>query len=274
MRLAPRSPPAMGHLLLQCICHLLLVSVGGSSLYHRPCSQQHQNMDSSEEHMPRNSKEASTIIAQKAAQEAKMASDSQQPAAMAAAHQVRVQLADKAVQAAKAAEAALAGKEQLVEQLQGEVREAVIVVQEESASLVNSQVNLNAATTSAKQTRMLLETLQKTIKVAQEALSNAETAATGAKQELSEKMDLVEAARNRAEVLSEHLRSAKLDYENTKRAAYSAACAASEARQKVDRDRRSISGESQTANALQEQQQQPEPRPWESNEQGKAIFSK
>lgn len=257
MRLAPRSPPVVGHLLLlQLACHLLLVSVTASALYHHPRSAQNQNMDFCDD-VPRNSKEAATIIAQKAAQEAKMASDSQQPAALAAAHQVRVQLADKAIQAAKAAEAALAGKEQIVDQLQEEVHEADLVVQEESASVVNSQENLNAATTSAKQARLLLETLQNTIKIAEEALCNAESAAMGAKDELIEKTQLVEAARNRAEILSQHLCAAKLDYSKTKKAAYSAACAASEARSKVDRD---------GSQEQQEPQKQREPQQWECNE--------
>ncbi|KAH8313293.1 hypothetical protein KR067_003750 [Drosophila pandora] len=272
MRLALRSPPAVGHLLFQFVGHLLLVSVTASALYPLPRSAEHQNRDCCED-MPRNSKEAATIIAQKAAKEAKLASESQQPAALAAAHQVRVQLADKAIQAAKAAEAALAGKEQIVEQLQEEVHEADMVVQEESASVVNSQANLNAACTSAKQARLLLETLQNTIKIAEEALCNAESAAMGAKDELCEKTQLVEAARNRAEILAQHLCAAKADYANTKKAAYSAACAASEARSKVDRDRRSPKGDHHIANGLQEPQKQREPQQWEYNEQGKAIFS-
>jgi len=89
-----------------------------------------------------NSKQTASNIALKAAQEAKKASDTQAPAALAAARQVKHQLADKAVAAAKAAEAALAGKQQILEQLQDEVHEAEIIVQEESYSLVGSQVRL------------------------------------------------------------------------------------------------------------------------------------
>lgn len=80
-----------------------------------------------------------------------------------AAHQVKSQLAEKgnfaaynfwltykqliasALQAAKAAEAALAGKQSIVEQLEQEVREAEAVVQEEGASLQQAQANVNAA---------------------------------------------------------------------------------------------------------------------------------
>lgn len=42
---------------------------------------------------------------------------------------MKSQLAEKALQAAKAAEAALAGKQSIVEQLEQEVREAEAVVQ-------------------------------------------------------------------------------------------------------------------------------------------------
>lgn len=68
------------------------------------------------------------VIAQKAAQEAKAAEDAQQQAGQQAAKQVKQQLAEKAMEAARAAEAALSGKEALVAQLQEELKEADIVV--------------------------------------------------------------------------------------------------------------------------------------------------
>ncbi|EDW84952.1 uncharacterized protein Dwil_GK14387 [Drosophila willistoni] len=185
-----------------------------------------------------NSKQTASNIAQKAALEAKHASDTQQAAAEAAGRQVKVQLADKAIAAAKAAEAALAGKQQLLEQLTEEVREAENVFQEESSSMNGSQCNLDSAANAAKQAQMLLQALQNAIKIAQQNLSNAEAAANGAQQEMQEKAQLVEAARNRIELLLRQLNAAKVDYDNTKRAAYKAACAASEARQKATRDRR------------------------------------
>lgn len=69
-----------------------------------------------------------SLIAQKAAQEAKAAEDAQQQAGQQAAKQVKQQLAEKAMEAAKAAEAALSGKEALVSQIQEELKEAEIVV--------------------------------------------------------------------------------------------------------------------------------------------------
>ncbi|KAH8363586.1 hypothetical protein KR084_011795 [Drosophila pseudotakahashii] len=305
MRIA--SPPILVHLLLY---HLLLISTSLSASYQRPanCQQQQQHPSiSSRSQDPgsddlsmglrhgSNSKQTASNIALKAAQEAKKASDTQAPAALAAARQVKHQLADKAVAAAKAAEAALAGKQQILEQLQDEVHEAEIIVQEESYSLVGSQTNLNAAVATAKQTQTLLQSLRNSVKIAEDALSNAEAAASGAQQELCEKTQLVDTARQRAEMLMQQLRSAKLDYTNTKKAAYRAACAASEARHKAVRDRRSSGEETEIEGAsgqqqqmLQQQKQEQEhQRPsleqgqavkgqaqdWEYNEQGKAMFS-
>ncbi|XP_016969663.1 uncharacterized protein LOC108037572 [Drosophila rhopaloa] len=293
MRIA--SSRILGHILLY---HLLLVPTSLSATYQRPSNcQQHQSrsqeMDQSD-NLPMglghgNSKQTASNIAQKAAQEAKKASDTQAPAALAAARQVKHQLAEKAIAAAKAAEAALAGKQQILEQLQDEVHEAEIIVQEESYSLVGSQANLNAAVATAKQAQTLLQTLQSSVKTAQDVVSNAEAAASGAQQELCEKNQLVDTARQRAEMLIQQLRSAKLDYTNTKKAAYRAACAASEARQKAVRDRRSsgeeiggASGDQRQMVQEQEHQRQViereqtvkgQPEDWEYNEQGKAIFS-
>mgnify|MGYP004578331777 CR=1 FL=1 len=67
--------------------------------------------------------------------------------------QVKAQLAEKAVQAAKAAEEALTAKKVIVDQLQEEVREAQSVVQEESSSLEREQANVNAALQAARQSQ-------------------------------------------------------------------------------------------------------------------------
>lgn len=65
--------------------------------------------------------------------------------------QVKTQLAEKALQAAKAAEAALAGKQAVVEQLQQEVKEAEAVVAENTAAIHQQQGTVNAAIQAAQQ---------------------------------------------------------------------------------------------------------------------------
>ncbi|KAH8381393.1 hypothetical protein KR093_004098 [Drosophila rubida] len=183
-------------------------------------------------------KHKASSIAMKAAQEAKAASDAQLPAAENAAHQVIIQLAEKALAAAKAAEAALAGKQQIVDQLEAEVREGELVVQEEAASLQSSQGNCNAAAQASKQAGVQLKTLAEAVKNAHANVHNSDQAANGAQQDLLEKQQLVEAAKKRVDLLLRQLDAARTDYKNTKKAAEHAACAAQEAKQRATRERR------------------------------------
>ncbi|XP_030563826.1 uncharacterized protein LOC115764747 isoform X2 [Drosophila novamexicana] len=177
-------------------------------------------------------------IAQKAAQEAKAANDAQMAAADAAASQVKVELAEKALQSARAAEAALAGKQQIVEQLEMEHHEAEAVVQEVNNSLHNTQTNAAAANDAAAEARNQLAALMRLVQAATTNLANIENVSMGAQQELAEKTQLLEAARNRVGNLANQLQVARQDFEKTKKAAYKAACAAVEAKQKAQRSRR------------------------------------
>lgn len=61
-------------------------------------------------------------------------------------------------------------------------------------------------------------------------VGNSEQAAQGAQQALSEKTQLMEAAKNRVEQLLRQLSSARTDFANTKQAAYKASAAAHEAK--------------------------------------------
>ncbi|KAH8417624.1 hypothetical protein KR222_002863 [Zaprionus bogoriensis] len=174
-------------------------------------------------------------IAQKAALEAKAANDAQMAAADAAASQVKSELADKALQSARAAEAALAGKQQIVEQLDAEHREAQAVVQEVTTSLQNTQGNAAAASDAATEAKSQVVRLKRLVQDAVTNLANIENVSNGAQQELAEKTQLLEAAKNRVKNLSNQLAVAKIDFEKTKKAAYKAACAAVEAKQKAQR---------------------------------------
>ncbi|XP_034485749.1 uncharacterized protein LOC117790413 isoform X2 [Drosophila innubila] len=177
-------------------------------------------------------------IAQKAAQEAKAANDAQMAAAEAAAAQVKSELAERALQSARAAEAALAGKQQIMEQLVTEHREAEAVVQDVTNSLQNTQANAAAANDAAVEAKTQLEKLKQLVQAAITNLGNIENVSNGAQQELAEKTQLLEAAKNRVENLGHQLQAAKQDFEKTKKAAYKAACAAVEAKQKAQRNRR------------------------------------
>lgn len=179
-------------------------------------------------------------IAAKAAQEAKAASDAQMPAAENAAQLVKVQLAEKAVAAAKAAKAALAGKQQIVEQLDMEVREGELAVRDENAYLQCAQGNCEAASLAAKQAGLQLKALKEAMASAKSNVENSEQASNGAEQEVLKKQQLVEAAKSRVEILLRQLDSAQNDYRATKKAAERACSAAQEAKLQAARQRRMV----------------------------------
>lgn len=174
----------------------------------------------------------------KAALEAKAASDAQMEAAENAAQQVKAQLASKAIAAAKAASAALAGKQQIVDQLDREVRESELAVSDEAACLQGAQGNCDAATQAAKQAGLQLKALTAAVGYAQNNVLNSEQSSIGAQQEVSMKQELVEAAKKRVEILLRELDVAQTDYRATKKAADRACAAAREAKMQATRARR------------------------------------
>lgn len=182
---------------------------------------------------PGDPKQKSSNIAMKAAQDAKAANEAQHAAGQLAAQHIKQELAEKAFQSAKAAEAALTGKEMVVQQLELEMQEAHAVVEEESASLQSTESNMNAAVEAARAATLQFETLTELQKTAKENLANIQTVALGSQQEMTAKVQLLEAAKNRLGTLEKQLQSAREDYEKTKQAAYRAACAAVEAKQKA-----------------------------------------
>ncbi|XP_011639403.1 FYVE and coiled-coil domain-containing protein 1-like [Pogonomyrmex barbatus] len=184
--------------------------------------------------------EKSTNIAQKAAQEAKAASEAQNIVGQQAARQVKAQLAEKAVQAAKAAEAVLPGKEAMVEQLRNEVKEARSVVREETSSLQQAQANVNVAVQAAQQSQDQLKTLTNAIRMAKSNAASTQIVASGAQKSLREKEELLEAAKRRVDELLNQLQSARQDLANTNRAVAKANAAANEAKINAARNKRKL----------------------------------
>lgn len=183
-------------------------------------------------------KQTATNIAQKAAHEAEQAYGTQQSAAAEVSHMVKKQLADRAYAAAKAAEAALSGKQQIVEQLEAEISDAESVMQQATDSIASSQNNLHAAHNSAKKAHQLFLAMEAIMKLAKENLCQAKNAATGAQQEFDDKAQLMETAQCRIDTLKKRLCESRRDLQNIKKSAYKAVCAAAEARKKASRERR------------------------------------
>ncbi|XP_057323396.1 uncharacterized protein LOC130666426 isoform X2 [Microplitis mediator] len=177
-------------------------------------------------------------IAQEAAQEAKAASDIQNAAAAEASRQIKSQLADKAVSAAKAAEAILIGKMSVVTQLQQEVKEAQAVVDEEIASIRRSKDLVKSAVIAAQQTAEEYKTLNKALSTLTKNVEVSNEASQGARHELIEQEQLVNAARRRLNDLTKRTREAKRDLENTKMAVMKANAAARAAQENAARIKR------------------------------------
>ncbi|EDV91637.1 GH19706 [Drosophila grimshawi] len=183
-------------------------------------------------------KSRTTGIAMKAAQEAKQANDDMVNAVKVASDRIKLEYADKASTAAKAAEAVLASKQQVLEQLEMEVREAEIIVQEEllelSSAEANSQLALKAHQQAQEETKLLISGL----KLAKENCASAEQVSTACQQSMAVKASLLEAAQKRVGVLLRQLSEARNDYAKTKKAAYRAMCAANEAKQRINHTKR------------------------------------
>ncbi|XP_015035090.2 uncharacterized protein [Drosophila pseudoobscura] len=182
---------------------------------------------------PGNPKEKSFSIAFQAAQDAKAANEAQAAAGLAAAQHIKLELAEKAFQSAKAAEAALMGKQMMVEQLEQEVSQANAVIEEETNSLHSTEINMKAAMDASRLATEQLHSFTELQKTFKENLANIQTVAMGVQQEMASKTQLVEAAQSRIAMLRQQLQISKEDYEKTKQAAYKAACAAIEAKQKA-----------------------------------------
>lgn len=209
---------------------------GGSGVNTQQCGPENSNdkkCDVKQIFSPGDPKQKSSNIAIKAAQDAKAANEAQQAAGQLAAQHIKQELAEKAFQSAKAAEAALTGKQMVVQQLELEMQEANAVVEEESASLQNTESNMNSAVEAARAATHQFETLTELHKTVKDNLANIQTVALGSQQEMTAKVQLLEAAKNRLATLQKQLQSARDDYEKTKQAAYKAACAAVEAKQKA-----------------------------------------
>ncbi|XP_020802865.1 glycine, alanine and asparagine-rich protein-like [Drosophila serrata] len=179
-----------------------------------------------------------TGFAQKAAQEAKAANDAQVPAAEAASFQAKCELAGKAIESAKGAEAVLAGKQELLEQARIELNDAEKEALRLSSSMRSMQDNADLANNAVQDIQAVLGHVKNVLHEAAKNVASLQCVAKGALQELTEKNQILKAAKFRAGNLGRQLAEAKADFDKTKMAAYKAVCAAVEAKQKAQRARR------------------------------------
>ncbi|KAF7987271.1 hypothetical protein HCN44_003033 [Aphidius gifuensis] len=171
----------------------------------------------------------SNDMALKGAQDAKAAVDAEIIAGRQASHQVKAQLAKKALDAAKITEAALAGKQALVEQLKEETKETQSVVKESTIALKRAHENLNFAIKSVHDSRQQLAMIRRSVETAKSNLRNSRKTANGARKSLNEKQLLLIAAKKRVGELKHRLQKAQIDLEKTHQNAMKAGASAREA---------------------------------------------
>ncbi|KAH8236235.1 hypothetical protein KR032_009011, partial [Drosophila birchii] len=188
---------------------------GGESKKSSSCNDQ-IICNNKEVMTPNDTKSKSSAIAQQAAQDAKAASEAQSAAGYAAAQHIKTELAEKAFQSAKAAEAALLGKEMMVEQLEKEAQEANAVIEGETVALQTIEANMNSAVEAAKAATQQFEALSELVMNSKSGLSNIQSVAIGLEQEMEAKSQVLQAARHRLEGFQKQLSSAHEDYEKTK----------------------------------------------------------
>ncbi|KAH8250431.1 hypothetical protein KR038_000660, partial [Drosophila bunnanda] len=179
-----------------------------------------------------------TGYAQKASQEAKAAYDAQVSAAEDASFQAKCELAAKAIELAKGVEAVLAGKQELLEQARLEISDAEKEVATLTASMRCAQENSDLANNAVHDIQSLVIHVKNVLHEAAKNVASLQCVAKGAMQELTEKNQILKAAKFRAAKLNRQLAEAKADFDKTKMAAYKAVCAAVEAKQKAQRARR------------------------------------
>ncbi|KAH8313189.1 hypothetical protein KR067_001559 [Drosophila pandora] len=173
-------------------------------------------------------------IAMQAAKEAKRANEDMASAVKIAAEKIKNEYADKATAAAKAAEAVLAGKSQVLDQLDAEVHEAEVVVQEENQELATAETNAQLALKANHQAQQELKMLSVGLKLAKENLETTEQVSNVWAQSVADKQALLEAAQRRVSVLMRQLAEARSDFDKTRNAANNAARAAQDAKQRIE----------------------------------------
>ncbi|KAH8421497.1 hypothetical protein KR009_009863, partial [Drosophila setifemur] len=174
-----------------------------------------------------------TSIAQNAAQVAKAANEAQASAAHEASRQVKMQLAEKALAAAHAADAVVEGKQEIVDNYARELREAEAVVSQVCQSLECSESSAEVAFAAAKEAESEMATFKNILEQGKISLSDIEGLLEQANADLEEKTQMLTAVKGRGDRLGQQVACARSEYEQVKEAAFRAANAAVEARQKA-----------------------------------------
>ncbi|KAF5282216.1 hypothetical protein FQR65_LT02913 [Abscondita terminalis] len=175
-------------------------------------------------------KQKTLNIAQNAAIEAAAAKDAQMQAGAEACIQIKLQLAERAEEAAKTAEAAYLGKLTIVEELEKELREAREVALKEQATLVEDKRTLEAALRAQAAGQNTLKVLEQAVPLEHDILQHGAQAVKGAQLDVAEKEKLIDEAKVQIEEILRQLKIAEDELSSTKAAAERAISAAKAAK--------------------------------------------
>ncbi|EDW43047.1 uncharacterized protein LOC6607282 [Drosophila sechellia] len=173
-------------------------------------------------------------VASKAAKDAKDAKDAQPCAAEMAGHRARALLADKALQAAKAAEAALNGKKQLLDEYRKSLAETNRVIDEIQRAIATSSCSATTAKGIRDKLCTSVNIMKSMVNEVDENLENIRKMAQSAQKEALEKHSLLKAAKMRVEELHNCMGEAQKDLERNRQSAAKANEAAKEAQQRIE----------------------------------------
>ncbi|KAK5639175.1 hypothetical protein RI129_011667 [Pyrocoelia pectoralis] len=168
-------------------------------------------------------------IAQGSAEQAHTAVQNQYAAGHQAAYVAKNTLAQAANAASATAQAALAGKQVILQGLEQQHRDGKVALQGEKQQLVQAQRAAIAAQQTSQQAQQHVQVLTAALNVAQATSDGAAQAASEAAGELAAQVAMVGAAQQRVDALVEQLHGARLDFEATQAAAQKAQFAAIQA---------------------------------------------
>ncbi|XP_034490131.1 uncharacterized protein LOC117793818 [Drosophila innubila] len=173
-------------------------------------------------------------IAAKAAQVATAAKDAQSNAAECAANQVKFQLAEKAIKASNAVQTVLECKRALVDKLKMEMSAADAMSNHLGNFIQTSECNAQRVDSAFKSAESQFKQLLEIENSMRHSVSGLSYMGKLAQTDFNAKRHMLIGAKERADRLQKQLDSVRNEYEKVKVAAYQAACAAVEARQKAD----------------------------------------
>ncbi|XP_031336230.1 uncharacterized protein LOC116165709 [Photinus pyralis] len=168
-------------------------------------------------------------IAQGSAEQAHTAVQSQDAAGHQAAYVAKNTLAQAANAASATAQAALAGKQIILQGLEQQHRDAKLGLQGEKQQLQQAQRAAVAAEQTSQQAQRHVQVLTAALNVAQATADGAAQTASEAAGELAAQVAMVGAAQQRVDALAEQLHGVRLDFEATQVAAQKAQFAAMQA---------------------------------------------